>query len=258
MRISVTGFHKISMKEETVSVPILTRWHEQYKRRLLAKLYNLDKWYIDSGRPPVTMCTLTTKQKEFTRLEQIDFLNQCRSKFIDLFRKNHKGVQYIYVYEPHKSGYAHIHFLFFCTVSKQEIKNYKKYWNKKLNAGGFSSAIDFSRSVRNSTLNSAKNYAMKYIRKSLTALSDNVKKYAGCVSLLSSRQTDCKGIRLFGTSQLLGRAIAVKRSGNLIAKTVRIEDTNGNIINEKEVKGFRERVLSFVLGSLPFDILKGG
>lgn len=251
MFFTVSGFSLKTASMERYKIKCVTRWHKEYQRKVLAKFYKLDQWYVNAGRPPVTMCTLTTVQRNLDRRKQIQLLDDSRKKFIDAFRKQHKGVQYFYVWEPHKSGYAHIHILFFCTVSRKEAKHWQTYWNEKLGAGGFSAALKFDRARRNMSLNSAKNYVMKYVSKTY---SDGALKnpFYAIVNWYSRRDVNDKGIRLYGVSQLLSRQISLQKAKTFIYEWFEFS-IGGNVVKRYVSPDFSECIRSYL--SVDFDRL---
>lgn len=92
----------------------VNRWTEIYRKRQLAKLYQLDGWWKEN-RTPVTMMTLTTYQdgkysqsikgKPVTIEESFELLKEGWNKLSKILRKYIKNLNYIWVVEPHTSGY---------------------------------------------------------------------------------------------------------------------------------------------------------
>ena len=197
-RITVNGYLQSTLSPATVTCRPVTRWSREYSKRTLAKFYKLEP-YIN-GRV-CTMMTLTMSSKDIDRVDHLQTLENGRRKLVNLIKKD-RDADYIYVYEPHKSGYAHCHILMFCQFSPAEKEKYKRLWNEKYGIGGYKNALHFSRSVK---LENGKNYLMKYVSKTL--MNDigqkigGLERFAAVVSFCSRHDTEQRGIRLYGMSR---------------------------------------------------------
>lgn len=219
-------------------IPILYRTDQRYKRRLLAKLYCLDDWYNGLSRTDkvVSMVTLTTKQRGLSFFDQYDMLrlNWCRMR--DLIRKQNPDANYIAIWEPHKTGYAHIHIAYFgVNFSNSYISKIKALWAHKYGVGG-NNALDVS-NKRVGSLKCAKNYIMKYLVKGLSDDgTDKIKRigdsdlkssiddkgihfkiFNAVLWYISKHDTDYVGIRSFQPSRLLSRVM----SADSVISTIR-------------------------------------
>lgn len=160
-------------------VPYLHRWHPSYKKRMIAKFYQLDKHFADKfgiGRlVPCTMITFTVQQK----LDYSDY-DDCFKKLINSFTKFRKILYYYYgqnswfrVTEPHKSGYPHIHMAYFYDIPEKDYDDLKKLWAVKYGNSDFPDiALDFKRSSEyenSNNLKSVKNYLVKYLTKTFNS-----------------------------------------------------------------------------------------
>lgn len=227
--VSVNGFDKKSGTYGDFEFKLKNRWVESYKRRTLAKFYNLDKWYASNGRPPVTMVTLTTKQRGITILEQIRLLGESRNKLLDLIRHRRSDkINYVYVLEPHKSGFAHCHILFFNLFGSAEVNHYRDIWNKKYGAGGFKNAIKFDRSTRVNSLKNVKNYMMKYLQKTLSGdfTDKGYSLFSAWVHYATRKDTKGSGVRFYGCSRTLSSFMKLDDVKNFIVNFVEL--VNGN------------------------------
>lgn len=175
----------------------VTRWTPQYAKRVLAKMYKVDG--AIRGRY-CTMITLTSRQKDKSRLQQLQELNGFRCKIVDLLRHEVGRSSYFYVFEPHKTGYCHVHVLWFSRIPWSVQKRCKALWNKKYGAGGYSNALHFERSVK---IENGRQYLMKYVCKTFVdeMPASGFLDFASCVSWSSRHDTAEKGVRLFGMSR---------------------------------------------------------
>lgn len=60
-------------KHETVvlHLPYMHRWNPQYRNQTLARFYKFNEWWLEQGRPPLTLLTLTTYQDGEHSREQV-------------------------------------------------------------------------------------------------------------------------------------------------------------------------------------------
>lgn len=208
--LNVEGVHKKKLTLENFNFKMTNRWTHVYKRRTLAKFYKLEKWYDSEGRPPVTMMTLTSKQSDFNIADQMRFINDGRNKLFDVIRHDYPKIQYVYVAEPHKSGYMHFHVLFFRRFTDADKKRYREMWVNKFKIGGYKSALSFSRVTRE--IKSVKNYLMKYLEKTFSDVSSKMKSagewlFNAYVHYVSRRDTKGSGVRFYNTSRQIASAI---------------------------------------------------
>lgn len=156
-----------------VTIPYVHRWTKEYRNYTLAKYYRLETWY-DCHKPPVTMLTLTTYQdgahslkvkgRKVSREESFEILKSSWLKLLRVLRYHLGSFNYSGVYEPHKSGYPHLHVLIFEEISEGLQERIRSLWSDKYGAGSRENGIDFSfRKVAD--IKSVKNYLMKYLAK---------------------------------------------------------------------------------------------
>lgn len=113
-------------------------------------------------------------------IQQNERVQEGKRKIHDMIRKNHKGVPYLSVTEPHKSGYLHYHVVYACEIPKDEQIKLKSIWSENYKIGSFDNGLDFSftkdssipkkkkgqREYKNDT-DSALRYAAKYVAKDM-------------------------------------------------------------------------------------------
>jgi len=159
-------------KEETVEFPYVVRYTPSYALRVQAKFYALEKYY-SARKIPITMITLTSYQVGKTSIKAcggrtIEEAFIALKKAINLIRKRlHaylNGLQYIWVFEPHESGYPHVHLVVFGKVPEALQERLRRLYSQKWNIGSAEHGIDF-REIDN--VESVRNYVLKYINKSL-------------------------------------------------------------------------------------------
>lgn len=190
----------------------LHRWKVEYKKRIYAKLQQLNPWYEDH-KSPVTMATFTTKQRGLEVCEQIDLLKYCFNKAKKLLNKYLGKFSYIWVMEPHDSGYAHIHCLIFRAIPREIRYKLADAWNGSYGAGGFKESLKFSMSKTQRSMRSAGAYVFKYIEKTLDYnLLENVNsgyyKLSSWVWKMSKHSTEYNGVRFWGSSRDLTEVMA--------------------------------------------------
>jgi len=149
------------------------RWTTAYRKKLLAKLYLLDE-YIKENPSPVTLMTLTTyhdlkyrQNDDSPRLsipEAFEVLKTSWKKLSMIIRKKMPNTEYIWIVEPQKSGYPHLHVVLFADVSIGMQDGIKKQW-EKYGAGDYEHGADFEIRQPEDTIKSLRNYLMKYIAK---------------------------------------------------------------------------------------------
>jgi hypothetical protein len=150
------------------------RWTTAYRKKLLAKLYTLDD-YIQENPSAVTLLTLTVYQdgaysehvngKKFTIPESFELLKKSWKKLSMMLRVLLPGTEYIWIVEPHESGYPHLHVVLFTDVTIGMQERIKTLWSAKYQAGSFDHGADFEIRRPDQAIESLRNYLMKYIAK---------------------------------------------------------------------------------------------
>lgn len=157
-RLKFEYLDTLSMELVTIDSPYVHRWTEVYRNRVLARFYKLQNWWFESGRPPVTMLTLTTYQgatqtalaargERVTREDGLRILQTSWRKLRMMMRNRilKRSFDYLYVLEHHKSGYGHMHVCIFDTLTKEEKERISTLWHEKYNAGSLEYGAVFSK-----------------------------------------------------------------------------------------------------------------
>lgn len=178
-RFRLTGTDKNG--EVVVTLPFVHRWTPVYRLSILAKFYALDDWMLDKPGM-VTMFTLTTYQgshsrfndgsysrkatgKNLTIQDCFDLLKISRTKFLNVLRNRYPGINYVWVLEPHETGFPHCHLVVFREFSESEQEEIKRLWSEKYKAGSFDRGIDVTSKKSDESIHSIRNYLMKYMTK---------------------------------------------------------------------------------------------
>jgi len=167
--------------EVTVIVPYIHRKIEIYHKSILAKFYKLDEWMREFPGI-VTLFTLTTYQgsksryhdgsysqkmlgHDLTLPECFNLLKYSRAKLLNVLRNRYPGINYVWVLEPHKTGFPHCHLVEFRKFSEPEQIFIKQLWSSKYRAGSFDRGIDITSKTSFESIQSIRNYLMKYMTK---------------------------------------------------------------------------------------------
>lgn len=171
--LSISGFNNRTNKSSSISMGMSHRWTTAYRKKLLAKLYRLDE-YIKDNPTPVILMTLTTfhdlkyrENDESPRLsipEAFAVLKESWKKLSMIIRKKMPGTEYIWIVEPQKSGYPHLHIVLFADVSIGMQDGIKRQW-AKYQAGDYEHGAQFEIRQPEDSIGSLRNYLMKYIAK---------------------------------------------------------------------------------------------
>ena len=86
-------------------------------------------------------------------------------KLSKILRKYIPDLTYIWVIEPHASGYPHFHVIVFAEISQSLQEKIKQLWSEKYEVGSKDHGVDFSTRMPDEDINSLRNYLMKYIAK---------------------------------------------------------------------------------------------
>lgn len=220
--LRLDGCDVVSGQWKTRRISGLHRWKTEYKKRIYAKLHQLNPWY-EKHHSPITMGTFTTKQRGISIPDQIDLLKHCFNKAKKLLNKYLGKFSYFWILEPHQSGYAHIHMLIFKSVPRAIRHKLAEAWSGSYGAGGYKESLKFSMSKSQHSLKSAGAYVFKYIEKTLNydMLSDASSGYyilSSWVWKMSRHDTDYKGVRFWGCSRDLSTVMAY--AGEIDADTI--------------------------------------
>lgn len=168
--------------DEEKSLEYVHRWTITYRRSVLAKFYQLEDWH-EANPAPITMLTLTTyhgtdKNGQEARYEAArgmtieDSFNLLKSSWLAL-RKSLgyylPGVPWVWIMEPHQSGYPHLHVVLFADIDRGTQEAIKRLWSEKYQAGSFEHGADFAVSKPEQSIQSIRNYLVKYVAKGFTS-----------------------------------------------------------------------------------------
>ena len=158
-------------------VPHEHRWSADYRRRTYARLKAAErhvtgKW---GETVPTTMLTLTAPHKDasgdyraFTSV--LSDIKEGWNKARDVIDRETEGVEteYLAVFEPHATGYPHLHVLVFGVARPSLGEKVADYWVNRYVEGASRKAQDVTvKRGRSLQLESPAAYLMKYLSKSL-------------------------------------------------------------------------------------------
>lgn len=160
-------------KAEAVEGDYVVRFTPAYAKRTIAKFYSLDDYHKEH-QTAITLITLTSYQEGNTSIracggrtheEAYNALKGVFPKVYDVLKYHMPGVQYLWAVEPHpSSGYPHVHLLVFGEVPAALQERLKRLYSEKWNIGSKKHGLHFEVLPN---IQSARNYALKYITKSL-------------------------------------------------------------------------------------------
>ncbi len=166
------------VQDIVITLPYTHRWKEEYRRGVLAKFYQLEDWHKQNPTP-ITMLTLTTYQDgdysravlgdELTIPESFGLLKNSWVYLRHAIRYYLPDTSWCWIMEPHKSGYPHLHTVLFSDVTIGVQQSIKKLWAEKYKAGSYEHGIDFTANRSDTSIQSIRNYLMKYVAKSFTS-----------------------------------------------------------------------------------------
>lgn len=159
-------------------IPYKTRWSPEYRKSMIGKMYGVEEYLKKSSRSGVvTLLTLTgyqggelsrdVKGRVVSRLELFAEMRRGWELLSSLIRRVSKGLEYVWVMEPHKSGYPHMHVAIFGYVPKELQDRLCWLWSEKYQIGSAEHGIDFSVKSVKESIQSVRNYLMKYITKGI-------------------------------------------------------------------------------------------
>lgn len=222
LSIIVTGIKEGELIE--IDMPYIHRWKEEYKKRLLAKFYKLDEWFA-SHSLDATFFTFTTRQEDFPfKADQYTFLKENFQSIRDNMRKIKGKFSYIWVAEPHRSGYAHIHMLAFTAFTDAEKETIKRLWCDKYNAGvrealdiqDIKAVDDFGEHQKtgNHRLQSPKNYILKYLKKTFNDEDTDLSYFlfSATAWYMGQKDNDYCRFRFYGSSKDLSSIMKLDES----------------------------------------------
>lgn len=159
----------------THEIPYIHRWTPVYKASVLARFYQLEDHFKEHHTDTITMLTLTTyhavyqsgkpsKNSTATIEEAFNVLKTAWLKLSADIRKG-IGIPYIWIMEPHKTGYPHIHVILFGKLRQGQQEKIKRLWSLKYGAGSYKHGAEFTEKTAEESIKSIRNYLMKYMVK---------------------------------------------------------------------------------------------
>jgi hypothetical protein len=89
------------------------------------------------------MITLTVYQRGMNPITCLLNLMRAYRCLMDVMRKKYGKVDYFWMLEPHKTGYAHMHLLYWRVLSEGEQEHIRELWERKYKAGREGIGIGF-------------------------------------------------------------------------------------------------------------------
>lgn len=192
--------------------PYVHRWTDIYKKGILAKMYLLEGYYGEDISE-LEFITLTTYQRGFDQEEAMLRLNEGLKKLLDLLRFRYGAQDYVWMREAHKSGYSHVHLVYFKKLTDLEKEGLQKIWHEKYGLGSEERGLYFSppRASEDGlcpagSIKSIRSYLMKYISKGLysdSLVSESMEKGELLFNSLLKKTKS----RLWGCSRNLSRVM---------------------------------------------------
>ena len=158
-------------------VPHSHRWDGQYRKKTYAKLKAAEEHVQRTwgNSCPTTLITLTAPHTDDTgdyrgMVEVLEEIKDAWDKARRVIRRETEGVktEYLAVWEPHASGYPHLHVIVFGVARPSLGEKVVDYWLDRYVEGASRSAqsVDI-RQGRSLQLENPAAYLMKYLSKSL-------------------------------------------------------------------------------------------
>lgn len=167
MRNTLTGAFLTKFK------PYIHRWTSIYRKGVLAKFYQLEA-YTGEYITDVEFITLTTYQRGRNQEEALINLKKGLKKLLDTLRQRYGTQDYVWMFEPHDSGFSHLHLVYFKKLSEHDQETLQTLWHEKYELGSLENGLFFSAPRPSAdgvclggSIKSIRNYLMKYVSKGL-------------------------------------------------------------------------------------------
>lgn len=154
------------------------RFTPTYRKSIVKKFYQLEDWHNENPTP-ITLLSLTTyqegsysrsvKEKDVTIPESFELLKTSWYYLSKAIRYYLPNVPWVWIMEPHKTGYPHYHVVLFSDVDRGTQAALKHLWSTKYQAGSYQYGADFAVSKPEQSIKSIRNYLMKYVAKSFVS-----------------------------------------------------------------------------------------
>lgn len=162
------GYDTMACCAVSKELPYVHRFTSIYLRALYAKLSQLERWYVEH-KTPVFLLSLTTSSKGKTIREAFEELRAGWRNFAHVLRnfRRTRDIEYLYVYEPHKSGYPHMHVVLFGDLSDDDIERLRRLWSESYGIGSYEHGLHVSKPRKHQEVEHVRAYILKYVSKSL-------------------------------------------------------------------------------------------
>jgi len=172
-RLSAEYYGENGIEDYTVEIPYMHRWKTEYKNGVLWKVYQLEEYLKMNPYEVITMVTFTTSHgyNKFHRKSEYSDVT-IQQSFADLkkgwakIRHHLKKYQYVWIMEPHKNGYPHIHVVVLSVIPVKEQRQIKELW-VKWGIGSHEHGVNFEAKEKDQSVKSVRNYLIKYMRKTI-------------------------------------------------------------------------------------------
>jgi len=164
-------------------LPHTHRFTAEYRKKTYARLKDVERHVQDvwGEEVPTTLLTLTAPHKdergEYRPFDEVlSDLKDGWDKARRVIRRETEGVktEYLAVYEPHETGYPHLHVLIFGVARPSLGEKVTEYWVDRYVDGASLDAQDVTvRRGRSVDLESPAAYIMKYLSKTLVRDSES-------------------------------------------------------------------------------------
>lgn len=145
---------------DTLILDYQTRHHQDYRKRVRRKMSRL-RCAIEGK--DITMMTLTVGQRDYTIQEAFQILKNGWRQLSANLRARWPGYDYLTVFEPHKSGYPHMHVIIVRKLTAADMSYIRDLWAEKYQIGLRNVGVKFS--PRRFDGGGLVGYVLKYLSK---------------------------------------------------------------------------------------------
>lgn len=168
--LTLNGYDTATCQKFQKEIPYITRFSEIYIKSLYAKFSQLEEWY-NEHKTSVYLLSLTTSSRDKTIKQAFETLRNGWRKLAHTLRKirDERGIEleYIYVYEPHQSGYPHMHVVLFGDLTDADFERIRKLWSGKYKIGSYEHGLHISKPKKHQEIEHVRAYILKYVQKSI-------------------------------------------------------------------------------------------
>lgn len=141
------------------------RWSTSYKAKYQARLEQLNDWFLLQPQP-ITFMTLTSYQSDGLLIQdQITNLKNGWNHLAKVIRKDYPGLDYLWAFDFHKSGYAHYHIILFKSIKPIDIIRYADLWQNVYKIGDTEHGIDLRVHDNKNMVNNIVGYMFSHTKK---------------------------------------------------------------------------------------------